>query len=150
GPLGAAHDEVADGLGPVAMTCLEDRIENRERAPPECAKLGERSPILLQRLHQQSAALAPVTAEPLRIIEALGDDLGQHAGALPHIERRQMEAEGLDPPQQPLDVEQSRMRTLVGAQAECDERDVLAELVRILVTVGTPFTRVAQALADLR
>src|SRR5262249_48077773 len=144
-----AHDEVADGLRAIAMPCLDDGIEDRERATPECAELGHRPTILLERLRQQVAALAAVAAEPLRIIEALGDHLVQYAGVLPHIECRQMEAEGLDPSQQPLDVEQSRVGAFVGAQAEGDERNVLTELVRILVTVRTPLTRAAQALADL-
>ena len=68
---------------------------------------------------------------------------------LPHIERRQVETERLDPPQQPLDVEQPGIDTLVGAQAERDESDVLAKLVGVLVTVGASLVRAAQPLADL-
>ena len=72
------------------------------------------------------------------------------AGALAHVERRQVEAEGVDPAQQPLDVEEPGVHALVGPEARGHQRHIVAELPRVLVAVGAPLVGAAQALADLR
>ncbi len=99
---------------------------------------------------EQVAALAAAARGPLRIVEPLRDHLVQHVGVLAHIERGQVKAEGIDAPQQPLDVEQARVGAAVGLQAVGDERDVVAELAGVLVAAGAPLVGAAQPLADLR
>ena len=150
GPGGAADDEVADGIGSVAMSPLHDGVEHRERALAERIELRYRPAVLLQRLGQQVAPLAPGAREPLIIGKALPDDLVQHARLLAHIERCQVKAEGVDAPQQALDVEQPGVGALVGLEARGDERHIVAELARQLVTVGAAVEGPAQPFADLR
>src|SRR2546429_1508378 len=71
---GAAHDEIADGLRPVAVTALSDGLEDREVALTERVKLGARSTVLLQRAREQRAAFGTRTLEPARIVMASRED----------------------------------------------------------------------------
>jgi hypothetical protein len=150
GAARAADDEIADGLGPVAMPALHDGLEHRERAPAERIELDARTAVLFQRACQMVAPLARTAAEPRCVIEALRDHPVQHARVLSDIEARQVKSESVDAPQQPLDIKEARVRSLVRFQAHRDERDVVAELARVLVGAGAPLVGTAQPLADLR
>ena len=147
---GAAHDEVADGVGAIAVAALHDGIEHREVALAERIEVRDGSAILLQRLGEPVAALAAAAAGPQRVVEAARHDLVQNTGMLAHVERREVKSEGVDPAQQALDVEQAGVRALVGSEARGDQRHVVAELPRTLVTARPAFVGAAQALAELR
>ena len=115
GPRGAGDDEVAERLGPVAMSPLDDGVEHRERALAERVELRHRPAVLLQRLGQQVAPLAP-GARATAHRETLPDDLVQHARLLAYIECCQVKAESVDAPQQALDVEQPAWAPLLAAR----------------------------------
>src|SRR6195256_5691075 len=63
---GAAHDEVTDGLGAIAVAALYHGVEHREWALPARIEPRARPAILLQRRGEPVAALAAAAAEPQR------------------------------------------------------------------------------------
>src|SRR6266446_4502510 len=60
-----------------------------------------------------------------------------------------METKCIDPAQEPLNVEQPCVGTLVGLQARRYETDIRTKLPQVLVSVGPSLVRMAQPLTDL-
>ncbi len=144
-----AHDEVADGVGTVAMPTLHHRFEHAERALAERIELRTRPHVARERLGEPRSPVGRRTREPLGIVQPLRQHLMMDAGVLPDIERRDVKAESIDPAQESLDVEEPSIRSLVRAQTLGDQVDVRAKLLDVGVSIRAPVVAVTQTLANL-
>ncbi len=87
------------------MARLHHGVEDGQRTFAQSIELRARARVSLQGRGENLAAFAAGTLEPLRIVAALRDHAVQHARVLADIQRRKMETEGIDPPQQASHLE---------------------------------------------
>ena len=128
-----AHDVRSDRVAAVFAAAVRDRLEDRERAPALGRERADRRLAPLERLGEPARALGAVEREPAVLLQRLADHAPMHERVLANVERGDMEAERVRAPQHAPYGEQSRVASLVRAQAVREQIEVRDELLGRLV-----------------
>ena len=91
------------------MACLQDGLENAERAPAQRVQLHLGADIALDGPDQQVVALGRRTRHPVWIVESLADDAMMDLSLLAKIQGREVKTESFHAPDQALHVGPARM-----------------------------------------
>src|SRR5690606_15137812 len=141
GRLRRADDVEADGVAAVAVPRLHDRLEYGDGALAEGIELAARAEIALDRRDERVVALRTRALQPARIVEALCEHAVMDVRMLTHVERREVKAEGLDPPDQAPHELQAGVAAAIAGEADRDQAEVIEQLPRVLVGLRATLVR---------
>ena len=128
--LGHRDDVGAEGLGPELLEGSVQGAEDLEgslRLPVE-GSMGRRS--MREGGAEEALALLPRALGELGVPEQLPDRAPVHLRILAHVQRGQVEANGLDAPPDAPHERPARVPSLVGAEAVRDQGQVVLEPLR--------------------
>jgi hypothetical protein len=135
GAVRHADDERPDRVRAEAAAALAQDAEDVEDAGDRGVTRRHRAGLpsigrdRLELRPQPRRSLRRRPSLPPRIADQPGDHLAMHARVLPHVERRQVEAEGADASRQPAHPEQAGARTVVAHEAGRDQLEIGEQLL---------------------